>query len=303
MPNPLLFAWSPLVGLLLAIFFWGSSFAVMKFALETFDPFLVAFGRLFIASLVFLAGWRWVGAIHYHPGDWKWLTAMAFFEPFLYFVCETHALQLTSSAAAATIIALLPLVVAVAARFMLHEALTARTVIGMIVALLGVLLLTWSGEINDKAPNPLLGNLLEVLAMLAAVGYTLLVKVLSQRYSAVFLTAMQSFIGSALYLPFLLLPSTRSVESFSWPAVWAVIHLGVVVSVVAYILFNHALSKMTVTRVMIFTSLIPVFAAFFGWTLFAETINAKQAIAIAMVVAGVFYAQNNGPAVLTRTEP
>jgi drug/metabolite transporter (DMT)-like permease len=265
----------------------------MKLALETYDPMLVAFSRVTLAALVFLMLWRYFGRIDYRVGDWKWLVLMAFFEPFLYFVMETQALRFTSSAAAATIIALLPLSVAIAARFILQERLTGRLWTGLTLAVGGALLVTWSGEATDTAPAPLLGNALEFLAMLAAVGYTLMVKQLSNRYSAFFLTAVQSFVGSVLFLPPLLLTNGFAGAEWSWQPVAAIVYLGAIVSVLAYLMFNHALSQMPASKVSVFTSLIPVFAAGFGWLLLGERIGLIQGLGILLVVAGLLYGQRS----------
>jgi len=276
--------------LLVAMLIWGSSFAAMKLAVAVYDPLLVTFARLLIASIVFLSLRRYFGPLHYRPGDWKWLLLMVLFEPVLYFLCETHALRFTSSAAAATIIALLPLSVTVAAQLLLHERVPARLYAGMLVSVAGVVLLTASGEQTALAPQPWLGNLLEGLAMLCAVGYTLAVKHLSSHYSALFLTALQAFIGSALYLP--LLPWTTFSATVDRPALLAVFYLGAVVSVLAYFCYNRALALLPASRVAVYSSLIPVFGAGFGWLLLGETLSLAQGAAIGLVVAGVAYSQS-----------
>jgi drug/metabolite transporter (DMT)-like permease len=282
---------NPVISLVLAMFIWGSSFTVIKVAVATYDPFLVAFSRLCIATGVFFLLRKHLGPVNYRKGDWKPLLLMAVFEPFLYFSLENHALRLTSSAAAATIIALLPVSVAIAAHAILNEKQGMRLWMGVLIALAGTLILTWSGEVTVHAPMPLLGNTLEFLAMLSAVGYTLMVKYLTIRYSALFLTALQSLIGSLLFLPFMLSPAVRDGGEFSWPAILAILYLGGIVSVFAYLLFNHALSRLPASRVAVFSSLIPVFAAFFGWLILGEAINLLQGGAMALVLVGVLYSQ------------
>lgn len=69
--------------LMTAMLIWGSSFAAMKLAVAVYDPILITFGRLIVASLVFLSLRRWFGPIHYRRGDWCWLVLMALFEPVL----------------------------------------------------------------------------------------------------------------------------------------------------------------------------------------------------------------------------
>lgn len=291
---------NPTVYLTAAMLIWGSSFPAMKLAVAVYDPILITFGRLIIASLVFLGLRRWFVPIRYRRGDWKWLILMALFEPVLYFVLEANALRFTSSAAAATVIALLPLSVALAAQWLLREAVTGRLYAGVAISVVGVILLTGTGEETALSPNPWLGNALEFLAMLCAVGYTLAVKRLSARYPALFLTAAQAFIGGVLYLP--LLPFAEFAATIDWPALLAVLYLGAVVSVLAYLFYNRALGLLPASRVAVYSSLIPVFGAFFGWLLLGETLSLVQGAAVLLTLAGVVYSQT-GPAIADDLQP
>ena len=284
---------TPAVYLVAAMVIWGSSFATMKLAVAVYDPLLVTFARLLIASAVFIALRSRFGSIRYRPGDWRWLALMALCEPVLYFILEANALRFTSSAAAATIIAMLPLTVALAAQWLLREAVSGRVYVGVMISVAGCILLTSVGEETALSPQPWLGNGLQLLAMLCAVGYTLIVKRLSAHYPALFLTAMQAFIGTALYLP--LLPFAEFSLTVSWSALLAVLYLGAVVSVLAYLCYNQALSLLPASQVAVYSSLIPVFAAAFGGWLLDEAFSLMQGLAIGLVLAGVVYSQT-GPA-------
>lgn len=285
-----------LAGLLFATLLWGGSFVAIKIAVVTLDPYLVIFSRLLLATLLFIPLRRRLGPFHYRRGDWRLLGLMALCEPFLYFILETHALRLTSSAAAATVIALLPLAVALAAYYWLGEQPTPRLWQGLLLALVGALWLTWSSRRTELAPQPLLGAGLEFLAMLTAVGYTLAVKRLSVRYSAGFLTALQTVIGTILFLPFVLLrPAAWDYAALSWPAALAVLYLGAGVSILAYFLYNYALSRLPASQVIIYISLIPAFAALFGWLLLGEELGWLQGGAILLVAAGVATSQGAAP--------
>jgi drug/metabolite transporter (DMT)-like permease len=285
---------TPALYLITAMAIWGSSFAVMKLAVAVHDPILITFARLVVASGVFLALRRRFWPIRYRRGDWRWLTLMAVCEPVLYFALETNALRFTSSAAAATVIAWLPLGVALAAQWLLREAVTGRLYVGVLIAVAGVILLTSVGEATVLSPNPWLGNALEFLAMLCAVGYTLTVKHLSTYYSALFLTAAQAGIGSVLYLPLIPFATFNTTVTNAWPALLAVLYLGAVVSVVAYLCYNHALGQLPASQVAAYSSLIPAFAALFGWLMLGETLTLIQIAAILLVLVGLAYSQTGG---------
>lgn len=116
-----------LLALWAGVVLWASSFVVLKIAFKHFDPMVVIFGRMIIASVCFLFVFRSLRQIDYRPGDWKLLLFMGVCEPGFYFIFEALALTYTDASQAGMICALLPLIVAVAARFTLGEYLQENT--------------------------------------------------------------------------------------------------------------------------------------------------------------------------------
>ncbi|WP_069861594.1 DMT family transporter [Pseudomonas citronellolis] len=276
--------------LVLAMALWGSSFIALKLAFAEWPAMWVIFARMAIGSLIFLAAWRWRGRMDYRAGDWKYLVGLAVCEPCLYFVCESFALQYTSAAQAGMITALLPLLVAVGAFLLLHERIARNTWAGFALAVLGALWLTLAGEPDRHAPQPLLGNFFELLAMVCATGYTLLLKHLSARYSPFILTAMQAFIGSVFFLP-LAAFSSGVPPAPSGQGLFALVYLGSVVTVGAYGLYNFGVSRLPASQATGFINLIPVFTLVFAWLLLGERLNGQQLLAAGLVFAGVALSQ------------
>jgi len=283
------------VCLIVAMALWGSSFIALKWAFAELPALWVIFARMALGSLVFLLAWRWRGRIRYRAGDWRYLLGLAACEPCLYFIFEALALQNTSAAQAGMITALLPLLVAMGAFVFLRERISRTTLAGFLLAMCGAIWLSLAGNADAHAPSPLLGNFYELLAMLCAMGYTLLLKHLSARYSAFILTAMQAFIGSVFFLPLALL-SAPMPASISPLGLAAVAYLGVVVTVGAYGLYNYGVSQMPASQASGFTNLIPLFTLVFAMLLLGERLNAMQMLAAALVFGGVALSQwRNAP--------
>lgn len=276
--------------LVLAMALWGSSFIALKFAFSELPPMWVIFGRMALGSLVFLLAWRWRGRLDYRAGDWKYLLGLTACEPCLYFIFEALALQNTSAAQAGMITALLPLLVAMGAYVFLRERITRTTLAGFLLAVVGAVWLSLAGEASSSAPAPLLGNFYEFLAMLCAMGYTLLLKFLSQRYSPFILTAMQAFIGSLFFLP-LALAAEPLPSQFNVLGVGSVVYLGLVVTVGAYGLYNYGVSSLPASQASGFTNLIPVFTLIFAALLLGESLSPLQYLAAALVFVGVALSQ------------
>ena len=277
-----------------AVVIWATSFIALKVAIGEVAPMVVVFFRMVIGSLAFLVVWSWIrNGINYQAGDWKLLSAMALLEPCLYFIFEAQAMRFTSAGQAGMVTSMLPLMVAVAAYFHLKERNTPRQWIGLIIAVLGVVWMTLSGTESEQAPNPVLGNLLEFGAMVTAVGYTLLIKQLVQRYSAFVLTAIQTFVGTIFFLPLAL--SSDWPTDISFNAVSSIVYLGLVVSLGGYGLYNYSLTRIKASTSAGYINLIPAFTLFFSMLLLGERLVLTQWIAIGIIFFGVLLSQDRTP--------
>jgi drug/metabolite transporter (DMT)-like permease len=280
------------LALVLAMFLWASSFIALKFAFRTYDPLVVIFGRMLVASICFLiVAKRVTKALQYQPGDYKLLLFMALCEPCLYFLFEAKAVENTTASQAGMITAILPILVMIAAALILRERVSGRSWLGAAVAVGGVCWLTLLSAPTDEAPNPLLGNFLEFLAMLCATGYTIALKALTKRYSPFFLTALQAFSGCLFYLPILFLPSTQIPASFHLGPALAVVYLGAVITLGAYGLYNYGLKHVPANKAASFVNLIPIFSVCMGWLLLGETFTTGQIAAGAAIIGGVYISQ------------
>lgn len=279
-----------LIAVVIAMALWGSSFIGLKIAFVDIPPLWVIWARMAIGSVIFLAAWRWRGRCEYRAGDWKYLLGLSVCEPCLYFLFEALALQYTSAAQAGMITALLPLMVAVGAFVFLRERISRAALFGFLIAVVGSVWLSVSGSADAQAPAPLLGNFLEFLAMLCAVGYILTLKHLSTRYSPFLLTALQSFVGVVFFLPlaWISAPLPAAVSSTS---LLAVLYLGVVVTVGAYGLYNYSVSHLPASQASAFVNLIPMFTLVFATVLLGERLNGEQIAGAVLVFVGVALSQ------------
>lgn len=282
------------LALFLATVLWGGSFIAMKLAIGVYGPMVVVFARMALASLCFLFLVGRFRSERYQAGDWKRLLFMALCEPCFYFLFEAMALTYTSASQAGMVVATMPVLAAVAARFVLQEHLPARTWFGLLLAIFGVIWLTMYSVRTEYAPNPLLGNFLEFLAMCCAVGYMITVKTLCNRFSPLFLTAVQAFVATIFFLPLLFLPSTPMPDAFHLGAVVSVLYLGFGVTLGAYWLYNVGISRIPAGQASVFINLVPVITVFLGWLILGERLTPMQYAASGVVLFAVFLSQSRG---------
>ena len=282
----------PVLGLLLAMVLWASSFVALKIAFREYHPMVVIFGRMLVASICFLILFIWFRhLVDYQRGDLKLLVFMAFCEPCLYFLFEAKAVENTTASQAGMITAMLPILVALAAAWLLKERVGINTWMGSFMAVAGVCWLTLAGVPTSDAPDPVKGNFFEFLAMVCATGYTITLKHLTSRYHPFFLTAVQAFAGSLFFFPFLLLPSTQLPQHFEPIAGMAVLYLGAVITLGAYGLYNFGLKHIPASKASAYVNLIPVFSVIMGWMVLGESFSMQQCLAAALVMAGVLVSQ------------
>jgi len=281
----------PLASLILAMFLWGSSFVAMKLAMQEYHPMVIIFGRMAVASLAFLFFLPRFQKIRIRRQDRHLFVIMAMSEPCLYFFFEALALQNTSAAQASLITTMLPLLITIASVFFLGERASKQTLIGLFLAMGGAILLSLGGSPTLLAPAPLLGNSYEFMSMLCATIYTITIKRLTAFYPALFLTAIQAWIGALFFAPFLSLPQVPLPQAFLLVPVTAIFYLGLAVTLIAYSLYNYSLAHMEATKSSIFITLIPLFTLLLSRLLFQESFTALQYLGGFTIFFGVIISQ------------
>lgn len=292
----------PVLCLAGAVLLWGTSFAAMKYALTGFSPLTVVFLRMALASALMSLFWPRVPRAGRQPGDLKWLALVCLLQPCLYFLLEGFAVQLTTSAQAGMISALVPLLVAAGAWAFLREVLSPHMLAGLGLSLCGVVWLSLGGSVSHSAPNPALGNLLELLAMCCASGYMLVLKHLSSRYNSWQLTGYQVFAGALFFLPgalasepaWLAAPTLAAV-SVPFEAWLGVAYLGGVVTLGAFGLYNQAVTRLPAAQAAASINLVPLVAVLAGWLMLDERLAPGQVVACALILTGVVLGQVKGP--------
>lgn len=281
------------VCLVVAMILWASTFAAQKLALKSCHPSYVMFARMLIASLC---------AIPFAPvfknsprirkKDIKFIALLVLCDPCFYFYFETRALLYTSASQAGMLSTMMPVFTAIGAWIFFKEHLSTRICLGFFVATVGALWLSLVSAPDAHGPNPLLGNSLEFIAMVFASGYALSVKKLTSRFSPLFLAFMQAFAGTVFYLPLMLLQDTGPLVPNDPVGLWAIVYLGIVVTLGAYMFYNFGVSRIPASQATAFVNLIPVLALIMNAIVLKELFTGVQYMASILVLAGVIMTQN-----------
>jgi drug/metabolite transporter (DMT)-like permease len=291
LPVPLSIGLAPRLAVIGAVLLWGGSFSAMRAALADLHPWSVMWLRMVVALACILPLYRSIDLSVYRRGDWKLLLPAVVLQPCLYFWFESAALGLTTSAQAGVISASVPLLVAVGAWLALRETLTARTVWALLLSLAGVAVLSFSGQATESAPAPLLGNALELGAMVCAAANMILIRVLGRRYGAWTLTVMQVVTGCLFFSPGALRLLDVPPGTFGTQLVLILLFLGAGVTLGAFSLYNWAITRMPAGTASAHINLIPVVAVTCGFLFLGETMSMIQLAAAGVVLVSVLMTQ------------
>jgi len=280
--------------------FWSLTFIWFKIANEVYPPFTIVLLRLVISTMVLLLISWFAGFLQkVRRKDYKWILLMALFNPCLYFIGESLGLTMISSTLAAVIIATIPLLVPVGAYFFLNERLSIINIIGIFISFTGVLVVVLKHD-SSMVANPV-GIGLLLLAVLCAVGYTLIVKKLISRYNPYSLTFYQNGIGIFVFLPLVLIFEWNgfTTADHELRAGMSLIYLALFGSTAAFILYNFGVKQLGASKANIFTNIIPVLTAIVAYFVLKEDMTWQKVTGIAIVLAGLFLSQlrksNNTP--------
>ncbi|MGQ0505869.1 MAG: DMT family transporter [Myxococcaceae bacterium] len=168
-----------------------------------------------------------------------------------------------------------------------HEQLSARRLVGILVAFTGVLVLLLGRGLAD-ATGPLFGDLLILVAVIAWVVYSAEGRRLVAEHGPIRLTAWTMIAGSICVLPlFPWLGDLSAVVRASIVAWLCLAFIVVFTSVIAYLLWYYALSRMTASKAAVFSNLQPVATALLAWAVLGDAINWEIAVGGLLVLAGV----------------
>lgn len=278
------------IALFAAIFIWGFAYVVTKSGLSTVPPMLFALLRYAVASvlLVPLALARGGLSRLPRPVPWKTLLLMSLTGVTVYYILFNLALAYTTASQTALIQSAFPAIVAIMAFVWLHEHVSKRRVVGIVLAVIGVVLIVTNTEADSGARDPLLGNALAFASVLVWGVYTILAKRMSNA-DPIAVTATISLIGTILLIPAVWIEganvSLASIPTSGWVPI---LYLGALASATGYLLYSRALRDIDASLVGTFINLSPVIGVVAGVVVLGESITVPAAVGGILVLAGVW---------------
>ncbi|MFB6320781.1 DMT family transporter [Saccharicrinis sp. FJH54] len=278
--------------IVLAMICWALSFVWVKIAYEDFQPInLITFRVAGAALIFFIVGILLKKIQPIKAADLKYFLLMAFFEPFLYFMGESHGMKIVSSTYGAVIISTIPLFTPIASYYLLKERIKPTIFIGIIISLSGIFIMEYNQ--GSGTAFSLKGTLLMLVAVISATFFPIFLRKLTAHYTNTTILAYQNLFGFLMFLPFFFVLDFNDTvhTTFHLRPLLALGGLTVFSSVFAFIFFTNSVKNIGVTLSNTFVNLIPVITAFLAFFILNESLTIQKTAGILVVISGLFLSQ------------
>lgn len=277
---------------ILTVVIWGLTFISTKVLINNgLSPKEIFLLRFLIAYLgIWLISPRKLFSNTYK--DELWLLAAGITGGSFYFLTENTALGITLATNVAFIVCTAPLLTTFLSLLIYKKEKATRSLItGSLVALLGVALVVYNGSFVLKI-SPL-GDFLTLLAALSWAFYSLIIKKMTNRYNTVFITRKVFFYGILTVLPaFLFQPWQANWELLLHPPVlFNLLFLGVLASLVCYVVWNIVLKNLGTVRASNYIYLNPLATLAGSALLLSEPITVVALLGSTLIISGVYLAE------------
>ncbi len=209
-----------------------------------------------------------------------------------HFLIQITGLKYTTATNTGWIISITPLILAIISYFFLKEKIGRGTVIGIVVATLGVLMLFSKGDFGSIGWLKSVGDWLILLSAHTWAIYTAVVRTVSRAKNPLAVTVAVMFPSFVLMVGYLVVHDQWHVyASLPLDAMIALLFLAVLGTALAHWFWQEGVAKIGAAKAGIFLYLEPLSSTVLGVAYLGEPFGIFTAIGGLMVLAGVYLAE------------
>ncbi|MBU9712598.1 DMT family transporter [Bacillus tamaricis] len=279
------------LGLIAVSIIWGANFGISRWGMDFFSAEIFVFFRFGLAiPVLFLLLYKLEGNIMVEKKDFLKLAVIGIFGVTILEIAVMYSIKFTTLANASLLnVAPWPIFAALFAPLFTKELLTRKVVAGGAIALVGVtLIILGGGEGIDLSSQYMLGNMLALSISLIGALFNLACMPMMKKYSPLKVTTWYILFGTILLFPFTFGGwSDVNWSNLTMPVYGAIVYNVILCTIVAFVLWNLAMSKVGATKSNFFRYVVPAAAAVTGALFFGEPIMLAQILGAAIIMSGL----------------
>lgn len=270
---------------------WGGTWTAGRIATQEAPALAVGGWRFILATLalgVFV--WRAEGRFPKLSKMDRWsVILLGAIGVYGYSLCFFYGLKHIQAGRGALVVALNPIVVALAAWLVMGESLSPKKILGILIGLVGCLTVLGRGNPIAIFQGGLgLGEVLVLGCVVAWTAYTLLSRRISRTLSPLVMTFYASLVGTVLLvMTGIAEGSLRVWPHYSFKAWLSIMYLGFLGSSVAYVWYANGVKALGATRAAAFINLVPISAVVLSACILNERVSMMTLLGGALVLIGV----------------
>lgn len=274
---------------LIAASIWGGMYVVSDVVLDVIPPATLLLIRYLVALPVL-----WIAARLAHTGgirraDWRLLALTAFVGFGVSLLAQFAGTKLSTAAAGALITSATPAFIVLFAWLILRERASGRQWTGLALATIGVLVVSLLGDqsATEEATNPLLGNLLLIVAAVTWALYSVLVKLNARKYTALAITLAVTALGIPIVAPVAAIElQTQTIGTITLPVVLGILYIGIGSTAIAFFLWNRSFELLDAATASLFFFAQPVVGALLSAIFLGQALGWSFIVGGALILLG-----------------
>jgi drug/metabolite transporter (DMT)-like permease len=270
----------------------GGTHIVAKAVLSDIDAATLTFVRTVVAGAGLLAiVWVRSGPLRIDRKDWGQIALLGFLGVALNQFLYLYGMRYSTAANGALLYASTPVFVLVLSRVTGREKITPKKTFGILMAFVGITIVIFERGI-DFSSGYAFGNLLILIAVIAWTLFTVLGSPMILKYGALKTTSAMMLFGALIFSPFgifssLSFPFVR-LTSLDWAGI---LYLALGTSLLGYLLWYHALSRIEASKVAVFANIQPVIATILSLVFLNYTITPPFVIGSIITIVAIYITQ------------
>lgn len=286
-PRPWVFAL-----LMLTPAIWSVNYLVARGAAGVIEPHTLASGRWLLAALLLSLGhWRSLWQARHHLAE-QWLR-YAVLGALGMWICGAWvyiAGRTTSALNIALIYSVAPVLIVVASAHWLRERLATHQLLGILMALIGVLHVILKGQWSALTQVQWVPGDLWILACTVSwTAYSLLLKKWTSPLPPSARLSVVGLAGVLIMLPMTALEIWQNPQpALTWPGVGLVLAAALFPGYGAYLAYAVLQRELGAARAGVVLYVAPLYAAGMAWLLLGEPLHLYHAAGMALVLPGIY---------------